>query len=575
MSEMFPSDLQKFVTDKGLPCDLSQDIDSAMPSFVRFLKTPAGRNVRTEIKKRLFNFTIKNADREAGTSHVNIAGVNMVGPAPRNQNSGNIDVVTRRMIGEEIIADVFWDTWNDILSESSFKYREDNNYESLEDTEMAIWLEAGGSKGPYDGSGVETGVRTICSVLESSAGEGRISDEYMPALELAMNRHYAEIKEKANENEKYEPDKYVEYMFHKQLSNTLRGCGYLSAGNKVVTEWQHEWVSWMLSLTTTFAKDGFTYVDLKKRWVKEHPKTEDPGLRTRFGAPDTRKFYTVDDHIQMVLVWLREHGYKFSEWYHPMMNIIVPINRDQGAGYKLAFDFKKYHVSHKERSERKYRPVCPVGALPQACLIMATRDLISVTPSTAGRIGLETPSVNAQRTSQFILDAIDNNRIIVPTDFSTYDMKLLMQLCITLGFAEAMCYTDPEVRNIISMQGVVVSQKLCLFPVKMRDREMEKIYRMHKSWDTRMIKGDPRYNIETSLAGINNKQARKQVRDKYEGKFDYSSRLFYIFQKYLISGVIVTNSLGSACSNAMARDLVPYWIYKHREDILHGKYIVK
>lgn len=572
LTEFLTAGVQKFVEDNGMPKNLSQDIEKSLTAFTRFLKTTkSGRSVRSELRKRLNNFTIKSADREAGTSYVDVAGVYLIGPAPSSQNLARADVRTRRMVGEEIIADVFWDTWDDILQESSFKYTEENNYESVEDLEMAVYLESGGSKGPYDGSGIETGIETICSVLDESSGDGSIPDEFMPAVECAMNRHYGEVMEKANPDMVFDPAKYTEYMFHKQLSNTLRGCGYLSAGDKVVTEWQHDWVVFILSFTTNFKNDGFKYSDLGKMWKKEH---SDPSKEyKRFGFTDTRKFYTVDDHIQMVMCYLKEHNLKLSDWYHPIMNVIVPINRDQGAGWKLDFDFAKYKVKHKERSARKYRAVCPVGALPQAWLIMATIDLITITPTTARRVGLETPSVNAQRTIEKIRRSIDDNRIRIPSDFSSYDMTLLCALMILMGLAEAKCYNDEFVKDAIAMQGVVISQKLLLFPIKMRDREKEKIYAKHIHWDMRsVIKGDAKYNLQHTLAGLKNKEARKLAEVASEKKFDYSSAIFYIYLKYLISGVIVTNSNGSACSNAIASDLVPYYIMLHKEDILHGKY---
>lgn len=572
LTDFLTAGMQKFVEENGQPKDLSQDIEKSLAAFIRFLKTTkSGRTVRSEMRKRLNNFTIKSADREAGTSYVDVAGLYLIGPAPSSQNLARADVKARRMIGEEIIADVFWSTWDDILQESSFKYTEENDYESVEDLEMAVWLEAGGSKGPYDGSGIETGIETICSVLDESSGEGSIPDEYLPAYECSMNRHYGEIKEKANPDMVFEPAKYTEYMFHKQLSNTLRGCGYLSAGNKVVTEWQHDWVVFLLSLTTNFKEDGFTYADLGKQWKKDH---SDPSkVYERFGSPDTRKFYTVDDHIQMVMEYLYNHKLKLSDWYHPLMNVIVPINRDQGAGWKLDFDFKNYKVKHKERSARKYRAVCPVGALPQAWLIMATIDLITITPQTAPRVGLESPSVNEKRTIEKIIRSIDDCRIRIPSDFSSYDMTLLCQLMILQGAAESAVYNDEFVKDAIAMQGVVISQKLLLFPIKMRDREKEKIYHKHKFWDMRsVIKGDAKYALYHTVSGIKNKEARKMAETMADKKFDYSSAIFYVYWKYLISGVIVTNSNGSACSNAIARDAVPYFIMLNKEAILNGKY---
>lgn len=491
-----------------------------------FCQTKDGRKIKGDIRKKLHGFAYDKANRPDGTSYVDVMGTYTAGTHVKDIE----DLVKRgkRYKGEQLYAEACVQGLNATLKDMAFVHKDDNNYATRAEALLAIEASSIGSKGPFDGSGEETALQTVDTVLSNAYGEPTIPENLIPALVEGLNRRIREYQRYVNVNFKADFGGYVDYVQQKGLKSTMRGFPFFEAGDKKLTAHKYN-----ASLLMFRKVKGF-----------------------KFKAEDVRLYagkMTIDEFIQAVMVHLdQDLKLKMSDWYSLDHSLIVPISRDQGAAFKTKW--KDGLLTIFKRGDRKYRLVTPISAFAQAWLIVCTEDIIKVAPKTEGRIGLEDPDTNVKRMNEFIQRAEKLNRVLISTDFSAYDSTLPGWMMQASSSATAKLYDDPVVKDAMHMCGVVACQKIMILPTYKSERGHP--YSKYVYENLFWIKGDKSFSISKITEGMKYTGIRKNLKQSKDN-FDYVARAFYIYAKYLPSGLIVTNLLGSDNTLLMARHLAP------------------
>lgn len=492
-----------------------------------FFKSDAGKALRGDWRAKLTGFTIKNGYVPEGMTNVDVQGTYVVGTRPNTPK----DLLKRskRVIGEQIYSRSLVAGANKVIEEVGFKHQPNEDYPTRTDALLAIEFSSLSSKGPYDNGEWDTAIKTVDTVLSNSWGYRPIPDYLLPAWEKGLNRRYSEYEGKIDRGITLNASEYLDHMQARGLSRTMRGFPFYASGNSTIRK-QHYHATLLMFKNVA----GFKFTD-----------------------EDAEKFVgkvTVDEFIQMVLVHLfDELRIPMSAWYSLFHAIIIPISRDQGSPFACEWKDDRLQWTG-ERKGRKYRLVTPISGFVQATLIMASRSLVQVAPSTEGRVGLQDPSTNVDRMNEFIHAAEELERVLISTDFTAYDSTLSAQIMGSMCGMYSLLFDDPIVADALAMAGVVATQKIMVLPTATTDRGHP--YDQFDNIVLNEIKGDRKFAVRSSLSQIKGKSLKSELKAK-EDEFDWMARAFYICQGYLPSGLILTNTLGSDCTLLMSRELVP------------------
>lgn len=517
----------KWFNEDGTAKVESEQFHQTIDDIRVFFKSDAGKALRGDWRAKMTSFTIKNGYVPDGMTNVDAQGTYVVGTRPNTPK----DLLKRskRVIGEQIYSRSLVAGANKVIEEVGFKHQPNEDYPTRTDALLAIEFDSLSSKGPYDNGEWDTAIKTVDTVLSNSWSYKPIPDYLFQAWETGLNRRYSEYEGKVDRGISLNVSEYVDYMQARGLSRTMRGFPFYASGNSTLRK-QHYHTTLLMFKTVA----GF-----------------------KFTAKDAETFVgkvTVDEFIQTVLVHLFDELHlPMSAWYSLFHAIIIPISRDQGSPYKCEWKDNKLQWTG-ERKDRKYRLVTPISGFVQATLIMASRSLVKVAPSTEGRIGLQDPVTNVDRMNRFIHHAEELERVLISTDFSAYDSTLPAQLMGSMCAMYSFLFDDPMVSDALAMAGVVACQKIMVLPTATGDRG-----RPYDHFDNIVlneIKGDRHYAIKSSLSQIKGKSLKDELR-RSEEEFDWMARAFYVCQGYLPSGLILTNTLGSDCTLLMSRELVP------------------
>lgn len=527
ISEFFGRMPQKWFNEDGTAKVEDALFESTITEIRKFFKTDAGKALRGDWRAKMTSFAVKNSYVPDGMTQVDVMGSYVVGTRPSTPK----DLLKRskRVIGEEIYSRGLAAGANKVIEEIGFKHLPTEDYPTRTDALLAIEFDSLSSKGPYDNGEWDTAIKTVDTVLNNSWDYKPIPDYLYPAWEAGLNRRYSEYERKIDRGITLNVSEYCDYMQKKGLARTMRGFPFYASGNSNLRK-QHYHTTLLMFRDVA----GF-----------------------KFTARDAESYVgkvTVDQFIQMVLVHLfDELRIPMSAWYNLFHAIIIPISRDQGSPFKHEWKDGKINWTG-ERKDRKYRLVTPISGFVQAALIMATRSLVAVAPSTDGRIGLQDPHTNVDRMNSFIHLAEELERVLISTDFSAYDSTLPAQLMGSMCAMYSMLFDDPYVQDCLAMAGVVATQKIMILPTAVADRDRP--YSHFKNVVLTEIKGDRNFAVRSHLKQIKAQGLRKELKNK-EDEFDWLCRAFYICQGYLPSGLILTNTLGSDCTLLMSRELIP------------------
>lgn len=337
-----------------------------------------------------------------------------------------------------------------------------------------------------------------------------------------------------------EPANYTNMIIQNGLRDTFRGLPFLAAGNSPLQKWQYDLSQFMFN------------------HLSDYPFTDSV-------AGTYVKKLTVDEFIQEIMVWLYEvKRLKLSDWYHMRQSMIVIISRDQGAPFDIKYDGTKWKIF--DRKSRKWRIVTPMPAFVQAWQQVAGLDIIRAAPATEGRIGLQDPATNNRRYADFIERSEQNERVIIPADFSKFDTTIPAWVMNAVSSMYGTLYEDEFVSDALAMVGVVMSQKNLLLPIRNSSRNTA--YEKHHYTTAKWIKGDRSFMINDTMKGLKFSNLRSKLKRSKED-FDYRAGVFYIHDTYLTSGHYFTNTMGSDCNHLISRDIQPHLTKAYR--ILSGR----
>lgn len=546
------------------PVDTTKLAEVDIQNWSEWCRTPKGKKSKYDVANKIDTLVRRSGNKPAGSTNVNPMGINIIGPNPKDVSRK--DLLTRRAIGEDYNEQAVISALNATSKEIGFEKRDDNDYPTQDLAMFAVECDSISSKGPFDGGSIETALDVGQDILESACGDASIPEVIKPVIYHAMNRMSQDFAPIVDPKYKFVPEQYVDYMQSRGLANTMRGYPFVAPGDSLLKDYQYEAAKMIFRHVPNLKFHKLVH----KQWMAKHMRTKKVLKLNQLGQQEVQEeeWYSVDMFIEDIICELYyDMHLKLSQWFRPIQNLIVNVSRNQGAGWKV--EFKKGQFVMKDRKAFKFRYVCPAGAFIQAWSIMASRDLISKAPETEGRIGLQEPSINDKRFDEFLTRTEDRHKIIVSTDFSKYDTTLPAWMMNMQALSWAVLYEDETVRDALAMAGVLCATKFMVMPTY---PEMSKNYGMKnaKYWNAIFIKGAARYIAQHTAAGVKNKKLRRDV-EMLKDSFDYQVRIVYMYQKYLISGIIYTNTIGSCCTLTMGRTMVPYLLHKMRKGEIQWK----
>lgn len=547
----------RWIEEDLTPVDTTKLAENDIESLSTWWKSRIGHKMVIQIKDKIDTLVRRSGNKPAGSTNVNPMGINIIGPNPKDVRRD--DLLTRRAIGEDYNEQAVVEALNATLKEVGFVKREDNDYPTQDLAMLAVECDSISSKGPFDGGDIETALSVGQDILEKACGDAKIPDEIRPIIYAAMDRMSRDFAEVVDPKFRFEPSHYVDHMQSRGLSNTMRGYPFIAAGDSLLKDYQFEATKQLFAGIQRLSIHKFTH----SQWLAKHQRKKATFITNSLGQQELseKDWYSVDMFIEDVIVEIHSMGIKLSDWFSPKHNVIVNVSRNQGAGW--AVKPKNGIFKMGDRKAFKFRYVCPAGAFIQAWSIMASIDLINKAPATEGRIGLQTPDLNDKRFDEFLERTEKRNKIIVSTDFSSYDTTLPTWMMNMQALAWAVLYEDEFVVDALAMAGVLCGTKFMIMPTW---ANMSRNYGMKnaKYWNAIFIKGDAQYIATHTAAGVKNRKLRKDI-ENLKDKFDYQVRIVYMYQKYLISGIIYTNTIGSCCTLTMGRTFVPYLLHKMRK----------
>lgn len=545
-----------WVNDDFSPVDHTEEAEKVLADLNDFLMTPMGRKITAKLRRKMHGFTVDSCYKPDGTSYVNILGTYTCGTSVANKE--DTMKVAQRLKGEELYAEAIVDGFNQAANDLKFEHRDDDDYQDFEQACLAIEADSLGKKGPFDGGGKDVAIKVSNACLESCADAKEPYEGFSEQYLNFAKRRISEYKEFITAEFSYEPEQYVERMRSKHLKSTMRAWPFFKAGTEIIKEEEFEAFKWSMSSPTIEPKIVKIALPIEfKDWLVDHEVIQE----TKEGKKTIikKESPTVDEFLQQVMINLHKAGIQMSQWFNLRWAIIVPISRDQGSPFKTEYRGGKYVIT--KRGDRKYRIVTPIPSLVQSTLIMSTIDLVESAVKTTGRIGLQSPDINARRTKQFILDAMEAGQVLISSDYSTYDQKLAAWLMQATGSMYSSMYSNDYIKDALLMSGVAASQKLLFLPVD--KSEVGKPYAKFTRRYFNQIKGDKSYARRLTLKGLRDPKRRKELQDLIDYDYDWMCCCFYIYKSYLPSGLILTNTLGSDCTLAMGESLVPQLFASH------------
>jgi hypothetical protein len=554
---------KRWIEEDLKPVDTTKLAEADIESCSTWWKSRIGHKMVIQIKDKIDTLVRRSGNKPEGSTNVNPMGINIIGPNPKDVRRD--DLLTRRAIGEDYNEQAVIEALNATSQEIGFVKREDNDYPTQDLAMFAVECDSISSKGPFDGGNIETALSVGQDILEKACGDAEIPEDVKPVIYAAMDRMSNDFAQVVDPKFKFEPSHYVDHMLSRGLSNTMRGYPFIAAGDSLLKDYQFEATKQLFANVQKLTIHKQTH----SQWLAKHMRKKAVFKTNQLGQQELTEvdWYSVDMFIEDVICELFALGLKLSDWFSPKHNIIINVSRNQGAGWKVKYKKGKFVMD--ERKAFKFRYVCPAGAFIQAWSIVASIDLILKAPATEGRIGLQTPELNDKRFDEFLTRTEQRNKFIVSTDFSSYDTTLPTWMMNMQALSWAVLYEDEYVRDALSMAGILCGTKFMIMPTW---ANMSRNYGMKnaKYWNAIFIKGDARYIANNTSAGIKNKKLKKDI-EALGDKFDYQVRIVYMYQKYLISGIIYTNTIGSCCTLTMGRTFVPYLLHKMRKGEIQWK----
>lgn len=550
---------KKWISENLEAVDSTKQAEQDIKEWSLWLRTPKGKKSKIDIANKINILVMKSGNKPAGSTNVNPMGINIIGPNPKDVSRK--DLLARRAIGEDYNEQAVISALNATSKELGFQKSEDDNYPTQDLAMYAVECDSISSKGPFDGGSIETALKVGQDLLANACKPSTIPKEIAPLIYAAMNRMSQDFAQVVDPKFSFEPEHYVDYMQSRGLANTMRGYPFVAPGDSLLKDYQFEASKLLFRNVPNLKFHKFNH----SQWLATHMRKKKVLKINELGQQQIveEDWYSIDMFIEDIIVELhRDLHLKLSDWFRPMHNIIINVSRNQGAGWKVKYSKGEFKMG--ERKDFKFRYVCPSGAFIQAWSIIASIDLIKNAPKTEGRIGLQEPEVNDKRFDEFLTRTEQRKKMIVSTDFSSYDTLLAIWLMNMQGLSWAILYEDETIRDALSMAGVLSATKFLVVPTY---PEMSKNYGMKeaKYWNAIFIKGAARFIASKTAAGVKNKKLRQDI-EMLKNDFDYQVRIVYNWQRYLISGIIYTNTIGSCCTLTMGRTLVPYLLHKIRKE---------
>lgn len=536
LSEAWSALPRDWFDERGNPVNRESDFYKVIEDLEVFLKTKSGRGIRGDLRSMLERFVYRNGHVPAGNTNVNPMGTYVVGTPAADRSK--VAKLAQRELGERMYVDSVVSGVNKVLKDVGFVKAEDNNYDDLKVAQLAHELDSLSSKGPYDNGQEDTAIRTVNTVLANSVDVTPDDPDYDEALGRWADYLVAEYKGNVDTHSPVKFDTWVATMQSAGLASTMRGLPFHAKGNAKLQERHYDFMAWML--------EPVVPADYKYK-------------RGSFKEIQQNK-WTVDEFIQATMVELfNVLKLQPLQIMNARLLLMTVISRNQGSPWIISYENGAF-VTTDDRKDMKFRAVVPAPALPQAILLLASRPMVKAAPTLRHRIGLESPSVNDTRMMQFIRTAASNKSVLVSTDFSNYDTKLRSQYMATGMAVYAVAHDDPIVKSALLMGAISVTHKIAIFPTYTTDEGTA--YSKHPNVTMHSVKGDRRVNVRKIMRQTSNSKLKDQLSEDMK-KFDFIARAFYIYKSFLISGIIVTNTLGSDCTDLIEGFLTAEWLWKN------------
>jgi hypothetical protein len=530
------------------------------------------KDFKRDLRSLLARF-VKGGQKLRGTSNCNVLGTHVTGSNYGKDGSpAKAKIISNMYNGEMIYAEAIAEAVDQTNRELQIKLDDNKEYTDLDSAVVAHQMESLMSKGPYDGGTLETPyetVRSLIDVLKQSHGiDSETLDDYNDFLTIRE----AEYKRCKTSTFKPDPNKYVVSMAERGISKTMRGNPFSCAGNKdfrdeFIGRWNLLWRNAaVMCVDSKFVERRRIEVKHEfDEYLKTLPKDgdiKDPYHRATQGK------YTVDLFLQDMLVRYFANDLDPKDWWTPLHGLCVPINRNQGRG----FNYKSIQnndytgcklIGEREDKGMKYRPVVPAPAWVNALMHIGYGDLVANRPKSDFSVGLSYPEDNDRRMKRMIRQVINSEWVLDPLDFSNFDFTIptkLMHLMICLydKVYDGVRY----MKNIGTATALLIYHKVLLFPEQLGYQSVKEIESANNGMVAgylNKIKGDPRHAKRNTTSHFIN-----LTHDEYD------FRAFYVSapHSYLISGIYLTNAIGSDCSNGTSYYAVPMSLYGKRCPVL-------
>lgn len=564
------------------PVDRSDDVKALFAELHELGKTDRMfKKLFESLRLQLYRFTVTTAQKPNGSSYTNVMGCNIIGNSYADLHSltKKPKIMAKRYTQQELYAKACLYGLNKYIADKSFTHTPDENYEDFDQACLAMEVEASSKKGPFDGGDEFVALNTIHDLLAGGANVQELDPEVLNYFkEHALKRTMDELADYVDRGFKYAPEHYVDRLVDKKISKTYRGFPFQSTGNVTLNYQQAYITRWMFAgflddWLPDSEKKFNSFVERRlKVWLARYSAETHPdgsvAYRDSKGRYVTDK-YTIDRFIQDVLCELKDRNIYATQWITASMKhtFVCPISRHQGSPWSVKWS-RKGELVLGDQKDPKYRAVIPCSGFAQAMLIVATMDLIDNVPKTPCRIGLQDPATNVSRMNEFIRNANEVLlSVLVSTDFTAYDTRLLSQLMIgnTVGYSTI--YDDPWIKDAMIAAGFILSQKIAIFPTPVNSEDQ--VYNAYLNEQFNEIKGSKVSEYLRSSRSLNDGKQKTKLLSQLTSQFDYRCTMFYLYKTWLISGIVLTNTIGSHCTAELGRDLCPYIITHDPECAAH------
>lgn len=508
----------------------TEEFEQFSKSYLKFISIPEGKGHAGDLRRLTRSFIRNGSNRPAGDTNVTTQGLSLLGDRPKTTHQ--TAVLTFREIATQAFNEASINALKDISDQRGHTTNSDYSFSSMAEASFQVELEEAGKKGPYDNSTPSTATQAINNILDNASEYAPLEDWAYEVLDVYFDELAAEYKEHMTESLSEDLSGYADMIAKSGLKSTMRGAPYFAPGNSKISLHHIVTAKFMFN-KSKHMQDWFD--DNRNLTMKNESGEEVP--------------ITVDDHIQMVLNQLQTLDNLVEVMTSLNQLIQSTISRDQGSPYDAPVELDKIQWTY-ERKARKYRAVVPAAAYVQAIISVVLKPLVNAAPKLSHRIGLQSPDINDRRMNQYIRESYLSEFVLLSTDYSAYDTRLMTPLLALQTAAYKRVTDNQKVHDVIDIATVAMTQKMAVLPTQVNSKDTS--FSKFPHIPLHRIKGDGRVNLLKYSRMTSDDRIKEKLKQEADESDDYMVQLFHIYKGWLISGIILTNTTGSDITKALA-----------------------